>query len=230
VVRLPGEPGSAAALQFMERIAAGLEPIYTWLLRQTASGSFLQQKMEDVLFRQRVQDLENKIILLTTADTRGFRDPPPSYKVSAKANLDNLVHARLYGSAEAAPQGVTPGAYFASPAFYADLPTDRVKTYSDGAMKAFHVALTAEQMPALPTESRLGALKAAGVQCVPVSIFDAVRGAAAGEAQPIFSAANFKQLSFVAKPESLRYKEPKAVTVSAPPANRNAGGGRIVLA
>jgi hypothetical protein len=227
VLRLPGETKSAESLTFMENIARGLGSIMPHVLRQTPKGTYYGRRMEDVLFRQKITDFDNKVIILTNADTTGFRSPPQTYTVNVKANLDNLVHARIYSNKSGEVEtGIIVGARMDTPIFYTDLPDDRRKTYSDAAMKEFTIAMTDDAMPELPTTGRLDALRQLGVQCIPVNIFAAC---AAATTAPIYSEKYFKSTSYIVKDATLRYKEDKVITVAAPSPSQNTNGGRIQL-
>lgn len=96
-------------LDFLKKTAVALEPLLTNHLGLTGDGSFVRQQAEATLFTTPIKALERKVIFLTNVDTTLFRRPEALglQRVEPKADLDYLVHARVYAETPADAMGAT---------------------------------------------------------------------------------------------------------------------------
>jgi hypothetical protein len=227
VMRLPAGDDGVMSLKFMENIARGLQPLSKLIMRQTASGSYMSQAMESRLFLQPIKEFENRVIVLTNVNTTAFRKPPTTYKVDPTANLDNLVHGRIYNNATPVEPPTVPAIYANTPNFYTELPSDSItqKKYRDLITKCWSAALPKSHVPALPSGETMGMMLGLGVQCIIVDMIDIVRK---HDSHPIFKD-YFRTHSYIVKKDMLRYKEEKPIVVNPPAKSMNAGGGVIGL-
>jgi hypothetical protein len=236
IIRVPGEYGSSDSLKYMSKIAEELKPIHRYIIRQTERGVYTQQGMQDTLFLQPITEFEGKMLIFTNADTSAYRSPPPTFKVDAATNLDNIVNARFYEHiTKDEDRRVKPAAYVDTPDFYRNLPTDETtqRRYKDEARRAWVLAR------AIGADDRhvdrpmygemMNIVRDIGVQCIAVNIFKNLESA--DPTNPIFGANGglFRTHSYVPKKEELRYKEPAPVTLAAPSQKLNAGGGVIQM-
>lgn len=221
-------PYDQRSLKFMMDVAAGLAPLKNRHLGLTAEGDYRRQKMQDMLFLRPRAEFDGKYIILTNADTKGFREgvlPSRPEGLTPALDLDLWTHGRLYSKTS---QGLgitaTPTAAMTSAPtlesldYYMSIPDTKLpdivaQSKVDWAVEAGTPAITVEQLGRM--------LDKLGVACVMVDIF------AAGLEGTVYSDKYFKKSGFRLKPAELRYKVPKPINIPPPPPQLNAKGGFV---
>jgi hypothetical protein len=230
VLRIP--KGVPEGIKYMQNIADALKPIIPHLLRQDENGVYMRQGMESRLFFQKMDTYRQYILLLTNIDTSIFRNPPPSVKMDPSTDLDMLVHARVH--THAAPKNgkqptSRPAAYYDTPDFYRNLPSDMEANYIAEITSAFSIPFEpAMDSPAAIdpiADLPLKRLVELGVQCIPVNIYAEVTA----DTKSLIYRKMFKNTSFVPKADALAFVDQPVVTLDKPRAEMNSGGGVLVM-
>jgi len=122
---------------FLAAVAKQLQPLKNLLIGQTPQGDFHRQGLESQLFFYPTSMFENRIIMMTNADTTAFRKLSSTGlqgQIGDDQDLDYMIHARLYAKESPSPFGitasptssVTPAAVITTPAYWLTIPPDRV--------------------------------------------------------------------------------------------------------
>jgi hypothetical protein len=220
-------PYDQKSLKFMMDVAAGLAPLKNRHLGLTAEGDYRRQKMQDMLFLRPRAEFDGKYIILTNADTKGFREgvlPARPEGLTPALDLDLWTHGRLYartsqglGITATPTAAMTSAPMLESLDYYMSLPDNKLpevvaQSKVDWAVEA--------GTPALPTATSLGRmLDKLGVSCVMVDVF----------AEGLMPAIDkyFGKSGFRLKPDELRYKIPRPIDIPPPPPQLNAKGGFV---
>lgn len=98
-VRVPADPlkNPAEYLKFMKEVSKALTPIHPNILKTTPGGNFTRQRAEDTLLKLPLSDIQNKIILMSNADTTIFRNSAATGgAIDASLDLDSFISMRVY--------------------------------------------------------------------------------------------------------------------------------------
>ena len=224
-------------VRFMAKVARAIQPLGRYLVGQTPQGDFRRQNMESELFYLDYKLFSNHIVLLTNADTSGFRRLDSlglGGEISKEDDLDLMVHARLYSRESPSGLGISgapsgsqqPAAVITSIGYWLNTPPDRLADAVSQTKKSWTIA-----MPPVSTDTNTIAsdklktlMTSYGVQSIPVSIFtgeDSLKGVVLGNDAP------FTPNAWVAKPLLIRYIPPPLIAIAKPIPETNAGGGAM---
>ncbi len=82
-------------VNFMKKIAIGLEALRDRHLGLTSEGDYRRQGQQDSLFIRPRSSFDGKFIIMTNIDTKAFRDTKNNPGIKPLEDLDLWVHARL---------------------------------------------------------------------------------------------------------------------------------------
>ncbi len=223
-------------IRFLGKVAEQLQPLAALGLGQTPQGDFRRQALESQMFFMSTEIFNKRIILMTNADTTPFRRLGPlglAGEISAKQDLDLLIHARLYSRESPSGLGITssptsstkPAAVITTPQYWLTTPPDRLADAVANTKQAWTLIMT-------PTADSLDMdaaklkklLEMYGVHCVPITIFDTP------QLTDAFTGRNggpYNKSSWIYKPDLIRFIPPKPITITKPNPLTNAGGGAI---
>lgn len=169
---------------FLNKVATALEPLLDNHLGIAGDGSFVRQQAEVTLFTTPIKALEKKVIFITNADTSLLRHPEAlgMPTLEAKADLDYLVHARVYADTAADAAGVTttvegagakpPVAVLVSLQRVLGLGTKDQEAFGQKGKGRFVIAM-GKQIGGNPGLSELNkALTTLGMNAVPMNMFE----------------------------------------------------------
>ena len=224
-------------MKFLGAVAEQLAPLRDYLLAATPQGDFRRQAIESQLFFQPFQVLSGKIILLTNADTTGFRRLE-AYGLKgdfgSAQDLDFMVHCRLYSRESPSPFGVTmspdsstkPAAVITTPGYWLMTPPDRQKDAYESTKQAWTLCMppVATESNSIKEEDLTKLFKNYGVHAVPMVLFDKP------EITDLWTGSKgmFEKTSWPVKAELLRYIPPKPIPIEKPYPQSNSGGGAVV--
>jgi hypothetical protein len=96
-----------AYLDFMKKVSQALEPIHTYILKDSGEN-FRRQMSESSLLQLTLPSIPNRIILLSNADTTIFRNSHATGAgVSIVSDLDSFINMRVYADKSADRIGIT---------------------------------------------------------------------------------------------------------------------------
>lgn len=96
-----------AYLDFMKKVSQALEPIHTYILKDSGEN-FRRQMSESSLLQLTLTSIPNRIILLSNADTTIFRNSHATGAgVSIVSDLDSFINMRVYADKSADRIGIT---------------------------------------------------------------------------------------------------------------------------
>lgn len=221
-------PYDQRSLKFMMDVAAGLAPLKNRHLGLTAEGDYRRQKMQDMLFLRPRAEFDGKYIILTNADTKGFREgvlPARPEGLVPALDLDLWTHGRLYAKTSqglgitTTPSGaMTSAPVLESMDYYMSLPDTKLPDIVAQSKVDWSVEAGTSAQPTPEQLERL--LDKLGVACVMVDFFAEQQNLAPTEKY-------FSKSGFRLKPADLRYKVPKPINIPAPPPQLNANGGFV---
>jgi hypothetical protein len=224
-------------IKYLGAVAEKLAPLKDYILAQTPQGDFRRQALESQLFFTSYTAFQNKIIVLTNADTTPFRNLGNfglAGEIGIKQDLDFMVNARLYSRESPSPFGITgspsstvkPAAVITSANYWIMTPTDRTESAVQSTKEAWTLV-----MPPVSSETNQinmkdlnSLLSTYGVNSIPITLFsDAVNtDIFTGKGKP------FNTASWVAKPNLIQYVPPVPIPISKPFPQANSGGGTVV--
>jgi len=224
-------------MRYLGAVAEQLQPLKDHLIAQTPQGDFRRQALESQLFFTDYRVFQNKIILLTNADTTGFRRLASlglAGELGQNQDLDFMTHVRLYGRESPSQFGITgtpissvkPAAIITSPGYWTSTPTDRVASAVESTKEAWTLVMnpvsTATNQPDKKTVDSL--FSTYGVQSVPTTLF------ADATATDVFTAKDmiFNRAVWSVKPQLIRYIPAKPIPIQHPYPQANSGGGKVV--
>ena len=224
-------------MRYLGAVAEQLQPLKDRLIGQTPQGDFRRQALESQLFFTDYRVFQNKIILLTNADTTGFRKLASiglAGELGPKQDLDFMSHVRLYGRESPSQFGITgtpissvkPAAVITSPGYWTNTPTDRAA----GAVESTKESWTLVMNPISSASNQLdqstvdNLFKTYGVHSIPTSLF------ADTKATDVFTAKDktFNKAMWSVKPQLIRYVPPRPIPIQHPYPQANSGGGKVV--
>lgn len=224
-------------VRYLGKVAAQLEPIKDLLIGLTPQGDFRRQGLESQLFFMPNSIFQNKIILLTNADTTPFRNISNmglSGELGVKEDLDFMVHARLYSRESPSPFGVTafpastvkPAAVITSPGYWTTTPSDRLESAVQSTKEAWTLVMTpiSSATNQISEEDMNKLLKIYGVNSIPFTLFSdpKLTDIYTGKGKP------FNTTSWLAKPLPIQYVPPTPIPIAKPFPQANSGGGTVV--
>jgi hypothetical protein len=225
-------PYDQKSLKFMMDVAAGLAPLKNRHLGLTAEGDYRRQKMQDMLFLRPRSEFDGKYIILTNADTKGFREgvlPARPEGLTPALDLDLWTHGRLYAKTStglgitAIPSGaITSAPVLETMDYYMSLPDTKLPEVVAQSKVDWNVETGSAAQPTQEQLERL--LNKLGVSCVMVDFFSVGINPTDG-LQPMDK--YFQKSGFRLKPVDLRYRVPKPISIPPPPPQLNAQGGFV---
>lgn len=224
-------------IKFLAATAEKLAPLRDYLAGATPQGDFRRQALESQLFFQPFQVFNSRILLLTNADTSGFRRLEAyglKGQYTGAQDLDFMVHCRLYSRESPTPFGISmapgtstrPAAVITTPGYWLMTPPDRQKDAYESNKQAWTLCMppvaTETSQPKAEDITRL--IKSYGVHAVPLCLFDKkeITDRWTGEKAP------FERSLWPIKEELLRYIPPKPIAIQKPYPESNSGGGAVI--
>lgn len=238
VVRSPSQSREPQAyMKFLGAIAEKIQPLKDSLIGQTPQGDFRRQALESQLFFTPYSVFKGRTILLTNADTTGFRRLDAlglKGQLGPQQDLDFMVHCRLYGRESPTPFGPTstpsstikPAAVITTAGYWLMTPPDREKEAFESTKQAWTLVMppvaSDVNVPKVEDLDRL--YNSFGIQAIPFCFFDKqeVTDLWTADKRPFYSSA------WKVKSELLRYIPPKPIPIQKPFPQANSDGGRIV--
>jgi hypothetical protein len=237
---LPGKnPYDPTAVKFMKDVAAGLAPLRDKMLGMTPQGDYRRQGMQDMLFLRDRADFDGKVIIMTNADTKAFREP--TFRADPELDLDLMVHARLFAetSKNLGITGRPDEAKVSTPRletydYFIDIPDANLPAEIAKSKVQWTVAMSPNVYAEAPKGKVLKQLlDERGVSCLMVDVCSnpaALFNATDDNGKPINSVMSkgyFELSGFRLKPEPLRYKRPEPVKLQDLNVAADARGGAI---
>jgi hypothetical protein len=237
-VRLPNKSTqSLDYVRYLGKVAAQLDPIKNLLIGITPQGDFRRQGLESQLFFMPTSIYQNKIILLTNADTTLFRNINNiglSGEIGVKEDLDFMIHARLYGRESPSPFGITgspsssvkPAAVITTPEYWTMTPPDRVESAVQSTKESWTLVMTpvSSATNQIKEVDMNNLLKIYGVNSIPFTLFSD------SKLTDIYTATGkpFNTTSWIAKPQLIQYIPPAPIPIAKPFPQANSGGGTVI--
>jgi hypothetical protein len=164
-------------LTFLSKIAQQLNPLAPNHLGMSPLGVFHRQKNEETLINTPISSFEGNVIILSNADTTGFRSSTLTTPFPPANDLDYWVNMRVYlnsefdvfGIAQTPPAGVTPNAIIVGFGALLAMSPQRSEAFTAKAKTQFVIAMPSALSN--PTYKDLGAGLALGVNMVPLDVF-----------------------------------------------------------
>ena len=224
-------------MRYLGAVAEQLAPLRPLLLAQTPQGDYRRQALESHLFFTDYHAFQNKIILLTNADTSGFRNLQAlglAGELGENQDLDFMTHARLYSRESPSPFGITsspissikPAAVITSPGYWLSTPTDRASSAIELTKEAWTIVMhpistQSNQLDQKPIDNLFNIY---GIQSIPTTLF----ADPASTDEFTGKDKHFSKAVWVAKPPLLQYVPPVAISIKNPYPQANSGGGAVV--
>jgi hypothetical protein len=246
-LRYPDTPQKV--YRFMSDVARELYSITKYMLRQTTSAVYDKQRMASELFLRPITDYENKVIILSNANTSIFNDPDmKKYNISIGesinqyTNLDLYINARIFTNTDdtllshlSKPEKSDVVSVRANSVnFYQNIPDKDTSNVVNDTKKEFTIAMNYTFSDDTPTDDMLKLLHGTyGVNCIPVNLFykpdnkEELDKNNPAVILPILTDKWFSTYSYILKPRHLRYSIPDEIPMAAPPKAANTGGGFI---
>lgn len=166
-------------LKYMMQVAEALQPIQSFILKDTSLASFRRQQNEAGLLEIDLTSIEKSIILLSNADTTLFRNTKAvGMTVGPISDLDSLINMRVYLDSESDSKlfGITEPVHEKKP-YAIIVPYSRIKGLSQKERDAFaiknkrrFVIAMPDQMES-PTQADMKlVLNEAGVNVIPINL------------------------------------------------------------
>jgi hypothetical protein len=225
-------------IRFLGATAEALQPLKPLLVGQTPYGDFRRQQQESQLFFYPASTFNNRILMLTNADTAAFRQLKAlglDYEIKAEQDLDLIIHARLYSRESPSGLGISTSptssqsasAIITTDQYWLSMPPDRLADAQSQTKKTWTLVMSPAATYAGNDKLKEGLktiLTTYGVHAVPFVLFDEpkVTDGFVGMGAPYQSSA------WVAKPELIRFVPPKPIVTQKPIPQTNSGGGALV--
>jgi hypothetical protein len=224
-------------IKYLGAVAEKLAPLKDYILAQTPQGDFRRQALESQLFFTSYTAFQNKIIVLTNADTTPFRalgNFGLAGQLGIAQDLDFMVNARLYTRESPSRFGITgsptsnikPAAVITSSNYWLTTPSDRIESAVQSTKEAWTLVMppVSSATNQIKEKDMNNLLSVYGVNSVPITLFsDSVdTDIFTGKGKP------FNMLSWVAKPKLIQYVPPVPIPISKPYPQANSGGGTVV--
>jgi len=214
----PGSASSKTVLDYYSHVAKALGSLRDRMLtNETEGGVFYRQKQENRLLVNPISTYAGRVLVFSNANTAGFRTL--SYPV--EEDLDYMVHLRL-GYTQTKLGVTEQEAHFGVLQTIEDftvVPADRADDVIEQTKQKWTICLGQDPLAPVAVAQYQKVTGGFGVNCVPVSLFDA--GAPGGVI------AAFKGHGWMAKPLKLRYIKPPVVVPGVPNTTMDAKGGSL---
>jgi hypothetical protein len=206
----------ADSLHFLSHVATALGPIIPYHLGLTDAGDFTRQKKANELFTFAPGFYKNKILVLTNADTQGFRNPKAigvERHFSPNEDLDFFIHAHVkslvsgFGTVESGSEGGSAAAILADDAYFLTTPPDTVTNVVNMTRNTFSIVMRKD--PSWKGDPTMASTF--GVQCVPVDL------------ETLAAASD----TWTLKDAPLRFTKPTPLLPSVPNPQLDARGGHL---
>lgn len=166
-----------AYLEFLSKVAVGLQPLLPHMTNTTSEGSFQRQQYESILLRTPFSTFSRKVIVLTNADTTLFRNPAVK-KYDQSADLDYMSNIRVYldstndtlGITEA-KSGAPPNAIIVSHDRLRSMNATEAASFAKAGRERFVIVMP-KQIENPSKEEITTALTTLGVNIIPLNMFD----------------------------------------------------------
>jgi len=224
-------------LRFLGAVAEQLEPLRNHLIGQTAQGDFRRQGLESQLFFMNYNIFKSKIILLTNADTTGFRNLQSlglAGDLGNKQDLDFMTHVRIYGRESPSQFGITgsptssikPAAVITSSRYWMTIPSDRAKEAVESTKQAWTLVMEPVSSNTNQPDIKIitTVFNTYGINSLPTTIFSDPKSTELLTGKDMI----FSKAAWSVKPELLRYIPPKPIPIQKPYPQANSGGGTVV--
>ncbi len=165
-------------LTFLSKIAQQLNPLAPNHLGMSPLGVFHRQKNEETLINTPISSFEGNVIILSNADTTGFRSSTLTTPFPPANDLDYWVNMRVYlnsefdvfGIAQTPPSGVRPNAIVVGFGALLAMSPQRSDAFTAKAKTQFVIAMPSALSN--PTYKDLKAGLALGINMVPLDVFN----------------------------------------------------------
>ena len=224
-------------VKYLGAVAEQLAPLKDYILAQTPQGDFRRQALESQLFFTSYTAFQNKIIVLTNADTTPFRNLNNiglGGQIGITQDLDFMVNARLYSRESPSPFGITgspisnvkPAAVITSANYWLMTPSDRIESAVQSTKEAWTLVMppVSSETNQINEKDMNSLLSVYGVNSIPITLFsDSLNtDIFTGKGKP------FNMTSWVAKPNPIQYIPPVPISIAKPFPQANSGGGTVI--
>jgi hypothetical protein len=218
----PGSYKSKTVLDYFSNVAKALAPFQNRLLNnELDGGTYYRQKQESRLLINDITDYNGKVLIVSNANTTGFRD---SQLYSPNDDLDFLTNLRLlYTQSKLGitdNDGAAPFGILETAENYTIIPTDRTDEVIDATKLRWTVCLSKDPSVGVTKDIYNKITNTYGINCAPIQLFDENNSF-------MFTDSLFKTYSFIPKPEPLRYIKPPVVVPAEPNPSTDAKGGML---
>jgi len=168
-------------LDFLSRVAQGLEPLFPNLLVSVGEGMFNRQSQEKYLLQTAIGQMQKKVVYMTNVDTTLFRRTDLlgiEKPYENKYDLDYLTHLRIYADTPEDAKGITQVSTSPLPPFGVIVSYDRILAlsakdrdfFAKKGQERFVIAMPSQMKN--PKSADLNkVLTTYGVNIVPLNIF-----------------------------------------------------------
>ena len=213
----PSDP--ADNLAYMSRVAVALRPLIPFHLGLTDMGDFTRQKMAASLFTFSPDTYKGKVLILTNAETNGFRDPGSlgvNRTFSPNEDLDFFIHSRvmsltsMFGSVT--PSSAQPTAILADDTYFTNTPSTNLTTLVNMTRNTFTIVMRPDPSWTPSTQLQNTLFSTYGVNSIPMPL----EGATA------------TGVAWTVKEAATRFTRPAPIVPTVPNTQLDARGGVIV--
>jgi hypothetical protein len=219
----PGSYKSKTVLDYYSNVAKALSPFQNRLLNnELDGGTYYRQSQEGRLLINNIKEYSGKVLIVSNANTTGFRE---SQLYSPNEDLDFLTNLRLMYTQS--KLGVTetgttaPFGILETAEDFMVVPPDRTDEVAEATKLRWTVCFSQDPSLSVTPEIYNKITSTFGVHCVPVLLFDTKNN------EYMFTDKTFKTYSFIPKPEPLRYIKPPIVIPAEPNPSTDAKQGML---
>jgi hypothetical protein len=219
----PGSYKSKTVLDYYSNVAKALSPFQNRLLNnELDGGTYYRQSQEGRLLINNIKEYNGKVLIVSNANTTGFRE---SQLYSPNEDLDFLTNLRLMYTQS--KLGVTetgttaPFGILETAEDFMVVPPDRTDEVAEATKLRWTVCFSQDPSLSVTPEIYNKITSTFGIHCVPVLLFDTKNN------EYMFTDKTFKTYSFIPKPEPLRYIKPPVVIPAEPNPSTDAKQGML---
>jgi hypothetical protein len=219
----PGSYKSKTVLDYYSNVAKALSPFQNRLLNnELDGGTYYRQSQEGRLLINNIKEYSGKVLIVSNANTTGFRE---SQLYSPNEDLDFLTNLRLMYTQS--KLGVTetgttaPFGILETAEDFMVVPPDRTDEVAEATKLRWTVCFSQDPSLSVTPEIYNKITSTFGIHCVPVLLFDTKNN------EYMFTDKTFKTYSFIPKPEPLRYIKPPVVIPAEPNPSTDAKQGML---
>ena len=217
-----GDYKSREVLNYFSTVAKLIAPLSDRFLQNESTGTYYRQSQEGQLLMNKITAYNGKVIVMSNANTSGFRE---DQTYSSDEDLDFLVNLRLsYTQTQLGITDNTSGSTFGileTAEDYMIVPTDRTDQVMLETKLKWTICLSRDPFQTVPQATYNKITQTFGVHCVPITIYDIPAN------QYMFTDSLFKTCSFIPKPAALRYTKPPVAIPAEPSITTNANQGKL---